>query len=163
VATAGRGDPAPVSVVVPSHDRRAELLAVLDGLARQTARAAMQVRVVLDGCRDGSAQAVQAVGWPFTLKVVDQAAAGVAAARNRGAHEAAASGERSVTMGRHPPPANGADPLAALLRAWWEDHFRRKGQPGRPWSFLDFCSGDSALSRTQLLDPGGFTRMSSAG
>lgn len=171
----------PASVVVPSHDRRAQLLVVLDALARQTARTAMEVVVVLDGCRDGSGDAVRAIAWPFALKLVEQPAAGVAAARNRGAsaashdllvlldddlvptpglvaaHAAAAvDGASSVTMGRHPPPASGDAPLAAMLGAWWEDHFRRKGQRGRPWSFLDLCSGNSSLSRTLLLDAGGF-------
>ena len=31
-----------------------------------------------------------------------------------------------------------------------------RSQPGRPWSFLDFCSGNSSLSRALLLDAGGF-------
>jgi GT2 family glycosyltransferase len=154
------------------------LLEVLGAFAEQTARAAMEVVVVLDGCRDGSADAIRGVGWPFALKVVEQPPTGVAAARNRGAAEAAhdllvlldddllpaaglvaehaaAARPATVTMGRHPPPEpDGA--LAAALRAWWEDHFRRKGQPGRPWSFLDFCSGNSAMSRRLLLDAGGF-------
>jgi GT2 family glycosyltransferase len=172
---------APASVVVPSHNRRDQLLEVLDGLGRQTMRDAMEVVVVLDGCGDGSAEAVRAVEWPFPLKVVEQPALGVAAARNRAAVEAsydllvlldddivpapdlvaehvsaAAAGELTLTMGRHPPPAPSGDPLEAMLRAWWEDHFRRKGQAGRPWSFLDFASGNSALSRALLLDTGGF-------
>ena len=176
----------PASVVVPSHNRR-DQLNVLAGLARQTAREAMEVVVVLDGCRDGSANAVRAIAWPFALKVVEQPAGGFAAARNRGALEAshdllvlldddlvpapslvsehaaaAAGGASSVTMGRHPPPAPGDAPLAALLRAWWEDHFRRKAQPGRPW-LSDFCSGNSSLSRALLLDAGGFDEGAAAG
>jgi cellulose synthase/poly-beta-1,6-N-acetylglucosamine synthase-like glycosyltransferase len=78
----------PASVVVPSHNRRDQLLDVLAGLARQTARQAMEVVVVLDGCHDGSANAVREIAWPFALKVVEQPTAGVAAARNRGALEA---------------------------------------------------------------------------
>ena len=169
------------SVVIPSHNRRELLLEVLAGLTNQTARDSMDVVVVLDGCTDQSAQAVRAVEWPFHMTIVEQQAAGVGAARNRGAREARndllvfldddlvpgpnlvaehaaahARGPAAITQGYHPPPATNTGPVARLLRCWWEDHFRLKAQPGRPWSFLDACAGNSALSRTLLFDAGGF-------
>jgi GT2 family glycosyltransferase len=173
--------PPPASVVIPSHDRRERLIEVLDGLANQTARESIEVVVVLDGCRDRSAEAVRAVTWPFRLTLIEQRAAGVGEARNRGAREArhdllifldddlvpgpalvaehAAAHARDptgVTQGYHPPPATNTGPIAQILRGWWEDHFRRKAQTGRPWSFLDACAGNSAMSRALLFDAGGF-------
>ena len=44
------------------------------------------------------------------------------------------------------------------LRAWWEDHFRRKAEPGHQWTFIDFTVGNSSLSRTVFLDSGGLDR-----
>jgi GT2 family glycosyltransferase len=170
-----------VSVVIPSHNRRDLLVKVLAGLREQTALGSMEVIVVLDGCTDRSGDAVQAGDWPFPLTLLEQDGVGVGAARNRGARAArndllvfldddlvpgpdlvaehAVTHDRhpgGVTQGYHPLPVTYTGPLAAMMRMWWEDHFRRKGQLGRPWSFLDACAGNSALSRTLLMDHGGF-------
>lgn len=110
------GAPA-ISVVVPTHQRRALLLRVLAALdAQALAKDRYEVVVVCDGCMDGTAEAAR--GWATSrtggspsappsispneagasgraapehpaLTVIEQPNAGAAAARNRGARAAA--------------------------------------------------------------------------
>jgi hypothetical protein len=106
----------------------------------------------------------------------------LAAARNRGAREAAhplvvfldddvvpvegflaeharahreVSGDR-VVLGYSAPVVDGEGLWAVVLRAWWEDHFRRKAHPCHQWSFVDFVDGNVSLPRRLLWEVGGF-------
>src|SRR5262249_30663111 len=86
-----------ISVVVPTHQRRALLLRVLEALGAQTLpRDRYEVVVVCDGCVDGTAEAARAwasarpAAGSFALSVLEQPNAGAAAARNRGARAATA-------------------------------------------------------------------------
>jgi GT2 family glycosyltransferase len=77
------------SVVVPTYRRRRSLERVLEALARQDwPPAAMEVVVVSDGADDGSADLVRSFPMPFSLRLVEQANLGPAAARNRGVEKA---------------------------------------------------------------------------
>ncbi|HEX6536099.1 MAG TPA: glycosyltransferase [Gemmatimonadaceae bacterium] len=92
-------------MIVATHNRREQALRLLGALARQRAGAEpFEVVAVVDGSTDGTADALRATRWPFTLRVVEQPRGGAAAARNRGA--AAASGTTLVFMDDDvvPPP-----------------------------------------------------------
>jgi len=82
-----------ISVVVPTHRRRALMLRTLAALRSQSVdHGRYEMIVVCDGCDDGSADAARALsrsGGP-RLEVVEQPRAGCAGARNRGAMEAVA-------------------------------------------------------------------------
>jgi len=85
---------AELAVVIPTHQRRDLLVRVLAALATQTlARERFTVTVVCDGCSDGSADAARravAAGGEaagLRLRVMEQANAGAATARNRGAED----------------------------------------------------------------------------
>jgi GT2 family glycosyltransferase len=173
-----------LSVVVPSYNRREDLRRVLEGLARQTYPAgAFEAVVVLDGSRDGSAEMVRSLEVPFSLRLLEQRNAGAAAARNAGATEAVnpivafldddivpetafvaehaaahRTGSDRVIVGYCPPVIERNDLWSMSLRAWWEDHFRRKAEPGHQWTFIDFTVGNSSLSRTLFLESGGLDR-----
>jgi len=81
------------TVVIPTFNRRGQLLATLETLARQDyPLGRWEAIVVDDGSDDGTGEAVAGLGPPF--RVLRQANAGPAAARNRGA--AAACGRMLV-------------------------------------------------------------------
>lgn len=84
VADRGAGDAgAPVTVVIPTHDRRDLLLRTLDSVLRQR-DVVVEVVVVDDGSSDGTAEAVRGLGLPQVRLVRHARAAGVSAARNAG-------------------------------------------------------------------------------
>jgi glycosyltransferase involved in cell wall biosynthesis len=79
-----------LAVVIPTRDRRPVLIETIERLVRMAKAAPVQVIVVDDGSRDGSADAVAAVKAPWPLTVLRQDGAGPAAARNRGTAAATA-------------------------------------------------------------------------
>lgn len=76
-----------LSVIIPTHERRRSLERTLTALSAQTSRP-LEVVVVADGCTDGTADWLRSTEWPFALRIVEQPAAGAAAARNAGARRA---------------------------------------------------------------------------
>ena len=78
--------PPEVSVVVPAYNAEALLGGALDAIAAQTAGVSAETIVVDDGSADGTAEAARR--HPLAPRVVTQANAGSAAARNRGIAEA---------------------------------------------------------------------------
>jgi glycosyltransferase involved in cell wall biosynthesis len=75
--------PPAVTVVIPTRDRRAYALrAVATALAQRDVH--LEVVVVDDGSRDGTAGAVEALGEPRVRVLAGAASEGVARARNRG-------------------------------------------------------------------------------
>jgi GT2 family glycosyltransferase len=178
--TAVVGEVPAVSVVLASRNRRARLLQTLDALRAQ-GHQEMEVVLVLDGCTDGSAEAVAAIDAPWPLRIREQPPAGLAASRNRGVGDArhplvvlldddivpranlvaehALAHSRApdaITMGYHPVCAPSGSWWALGLRAWWEDHFRRKMHPGWQPCFVDYCDGNSSLPRALHERLGGF-------
>jgi glycosyltransferase involved in cell wall biosynthesis len=84
----GRGTPA-LSVVVPTYNRRDGILRLLTALAEQSYPAdQFEVVVVNDGSTDGTAEALAQFAAPYRLRVLEQANAGPAAARNAALHQA---------------------------------------------------------------------------
>ena len=171
-------DSPPLSVVIPSHDRRELLVDVLAALARQTYPAErFEAVVVLDACSDGSAERVRALDLPYHVQLVEHEARNAAATRNRAVRDAvhpfvvlldddvvpdpdalAAHAEahrlapdRHAALGYCPPVLDGRSPWELSLRAWWEDHYRRRGEQGHRWTFSDFASANASLARETLL------------
>jgi glucosyl-dolichyl phosphate glucuronosyltransferase len=88
---ASAGEPVTVSIVVPTHNRAERLAELLDSLSRIEVPEGERVEavVVLDSCRDNSANLVGAVNGslPFPLTLVEIEASSVSVARNRGIAE----------------------------------------------------------------------------
>ncbi|MGZ6282554.1 MAG: glycosyltransferase family 2 protein, partial [Ktedonobacterales bacterium] len=82
------------SVVIPTYNRCATLARVLGGLSCQTiAPDTFEVIVVADGCTDGTDDLCRHLAGelPFHLRLLQQANAGPAAARDRAVREARGS------------------------------------------------------------------------
>lgn len=79
-----------ISVVVPTRNRYELLLKVLEALAGQedVPSERVEVVVVVDGSHDDTAAELERWHSPFRMTVLSQPRAGVAAARNRGWHQA---------------------------------------------------------------------------
>jgi GT2 family glycosyltransferase/glycosyltransferase involved in cell wall biosynthesis len=87
-----------VSVVIPTFNRREKLLRCLSALERQSVLPQeFEVIVIDDGSTEGTAEAVRARAFPFSLKLIRQVNQGPAAARNAGV--AMAEGEIVLFMG----------------------------------------------------------------
>jgi glycosyltransferase involved in cell wall biosynthesis len=173
----------PLSVCVASYNRReplANLLQVFAGQSYPPER--FEVVVIVDGSSDGTAERARALDLPYRLRVFEQENRGLAASRNRGAHEAdnpilvfidddmapvpeflaehahahAASDGPVAALGAC-PPANPGDDLASLaLRHWWEDYYRRRSEPDHQWVYTDFGDGNMSLPRSVLDVSGGW-------
>jgi peptidoglycan/xylan/chitin deacetylase (PgdA/CDA1 family) len=76
------------SIVVPTYQRREVVCDAVRAIARIDPVAPVELIVVVDGSTDGSAEALRRIEAPFPFRVIEQANAGAAAARNRGAAEA---------------------------------------------------------------------------
>ena len=173
-------DAPPLSVVIPSYNRREPLKRLLESLGTQRyPNDRFEVLAVIDGSTDGTAQLARSLDLPYELRVIEQANSGASAARNRGAEEATApvvvfidddvipdadflvehalahSGQPQVALGYTPPviEEDGLWPL--ILRAWWEDHFRRKADPNHQWTWVDIIAGNLSMPRRLYLDVGG--------
>lgn len=171
-----------VSIVVPTHDRRASLERTLRALGEQTYPLAhVEVVVVADGCTDTTLD-VSRGAWPFSLRVIEQPRLGPSAARNRGAaattgeilvfldddieafpgflaaHVLAHAGSEPVVgIGYLPTQVQGRrDFFAIMLRAWWETMFERMREPGRRYVYSDLLSGNFSIRRALFTGVGGF-------
>lgn len=172
-----------VSVVVPTHNRRAAVLRCLKSLAEQTvSRDLFEVVVVADSCRDDTESAVEAYAAqaPFGLRLVSHAARSAAATRNLGAATAigsillfldddmvasarlleahlAALQDADVSVG-YSRPALPTRPTRWQrdARRWWEDRFHAMAATGHRFSYEDLFSGNLALRAELFNSLGGF-------
>jgi glycosyltransferase involved in cell wall biosynthesis/peptidoglycan/xylan/chitin deacetylase (PgdA/CDA1 family) len=76
------------SLVVPTYQRRDLVCDMVRSVCAMTYAGRFEVIVVVDGSSDGTAEALSRLSCPFPLSVIQQANAGAAAARNRGARNA---------------------------------------------------------------------------
>ena len=179
------GEAPRLTVAIASHQRRESLRRVLEALARQNYPAErFDVVAVLDGSTDGSAQMARSLELPYRLRLIEQDQRGLAATRNRGADAApeeavvvfldddidpapgflaahaeahAATSKEIAALGYYPPAEIDDPTLWALrIRAWWEDHFRRKAETGHQWSYVDFVDGNASIRRSTLFGIGGY-------
>jgi GT2 family glycosyltransferase len=145
----------------------------------------VDVIVVLDGSTDASAAMLSEwveQGRLPRLRWVAQDRAGQAAARKRGATEAAApvllfldddvvpernlvaahlkhhrAGRPVVVLGDARIVRSRPDDLYQTIAwAWWEDLIDKRRRAGRPASYRDFCAGNVSLSRDAFVRVGGF-------
>jgi GT2 family glycosyltransferase len=169
-----------VSVVIPTHNRRALLERTLASLARQSCLP-YEVIVVADGCTDGTGEVH--LEPPLRGIVMTQGAAGPAAARNRGA--AAATGDlllfldddveasptlvgahirahrdapaHGIVVGDLPPALRGRrDPFGIMLRGWWDAIFERMRQTGHRFTYADVLTGNCSVTTLLFRSVGGF-------
>lgn len=170
-----------MSVIVPTYERRDLVLEAVRTLARQAFDHPFEVIVVVDGSRDGTAEALQRTTWPFPLHVIEQANQGAARARNRGAAEATgeilqfldddmtadphllAEHDRSqregpeVVLGHmplHPDSPSGL--LSSGVEHWVEQRRHRLAQPGAELTLHDLLTGQLSVSRAAFDRVGGF-------
>lgn len=79
---------ASVSVVIPTYQRREVVCEAVRALCANEYDGSLELIVVVDGSTDGTADALRKIACPFPVRLIEQANAGAASARNRGAAEA---------------------------------------------------------------------------
>jgi GT2 family glycosyltransferase/peptidoglycan/xylan/chitin deacetylase (PgdA/CDA1 family) len=170
-----------MSVIVPTYERRDLVLEAVKALARQEFDHPFEVVVIVDGSRDGTAEALKRTSWSIPVRVVEQTNQGLARARNRGAAEAAgeillfldddmiadphllAEHERSqrdgvdVVLGHvplHPDSPPGF--VSGGVANWAEERSRRLARPGAALTLHDLVGGQLSVSRATFDSVGGF-------
>jgi GT2 family glycosyltransferase/peptidoglycan/xylan/chitin deacetylase (PgdA/CDA1 family) len=168
------------SVVIPTYQRRETAVRSVTALAGHTFRD-FEVIVAVDGSTDGTAAALRELEVPFSLRVLEQANAGRAAAVNAGATAAAgevllfldddmsadprllAEHERSqragadVVMGHLPLDPSSPSNLLSWGVGWWAEARReRLSEPGAEIGIADLLTGQISISRTAYEAVGGF-------
>ena len=172
-----------VSVLIPTHQRRAALRAALESLAEQTLEADdYEVVVAPDACSDGTEEMIDALAVPYALRRVEPRGRGRAAAVN--AALAAARGEVAIVLdddmrvvpgfaerhrGHHPPGSRrcvlGAVPVeleegsayaARYVKAKFDQHLSRLSDPEHLALPRSFFTGNASLRAEVLREVGGF-------
>lgn len=167
------------SVVIPLYNKAAEIERCLDSILGQTF-AAMEVVIVDDGSTDKSATIVESYTSDPRVRLISQANAGVAEARNHGVREARHEWIAFLDADDSWLPAHletlrdlsHANPQADFLATgYWTDrgrNMRRKVSLSRfaqmPGSFLSLPDGllvpsCTAIRQRALLTVGGFREM----
>lgn len=171
-----------LSVVIPTHNRRALLLRTLEALETQTlAPGRFDVVVVMDSCTDGTETAIRNRSWGFALHELTVAARSAACARNAGArhargqrlvfldddiavereflaaHLSAAGpdGDR-IVLGPVLPDIVGTGWFDEKLRGWWADRAEAQAHPGHRFGFTDLATGNVSIARADFVRLGGF-------
>lgn len=178
-----------ISVVVPTFQRRALVVALIEALGRQEYHQPFEAIVVVDGSTDGTVAALERLVPAFPLRVIAQPNRGLARARNRGA--AAAAGEILLFLDDDMEPAPGllaehdrshregagvvsgaiplhpdspANLLAEGVGSWAEGLGRRRAQAGYVPRFDEIVNGHLSLRRDIFTQLGGFDeRFTAAG
>ena len=174
-----------ISVVTPTHDRKASVLRLLRALEDGgVPPEQLEVLVVADGCSDDTAAVVRAEKFPFPVQVIEHTPArGSAAARNLGAahargkllvfldddiepfagmlteHERAHRelGVPGAVVGPSKPVRHlGADWISLGVWAWWDDRFAEMERPGHRFRYDDVFSGNLSLPASFFAKVGGF-------
>ncbi|EGV18554.1 glycosyltransferase family 2 protein [Thiocapsa marina] len=172
-----------VSVIIPTHNRSESLSRSLFALSRQTLGEPFEVIVVADGCTDDTGSRVSDLVLPYSFRYLEQAPAGPAAARNRGAEDARADillfldddmeaapalidshlkAHRAFPGGLvqgYFPISVGADRRDFLMRstaAWWGRFFADLSEPGHRFRFTEICTGNLSVPRDLFISIGGF-------
>jgi glycosyltransferase involved in cell wall biosynthesis len=77
------------SIIVPTYQRRDMVCDAVRALCRLSYDGPIEIIVVIDGSTDGTAAALDRLDCSFAMRLIEQENRGLAAARNRGAAEAA--------------------------------------------------------------------------
>jgi glycosyltransferase involved in cell wall biosynthesis/peptidoglycan/xylan/chitin deacetylase (PgdA/CDA1 family) len=168
------------SIVMPTFQRREVVADAVRALCRLRYEGPVEAIVVVDGSTDGTAQALAAIACPFPLRIIEQANAGAAAARNRGAaeatgdillfldddmicdpdilrHHARSHGEGADAVIGH-IPLDPASPGGFLSRsvADWADRRGRVLREGAAIGLFDLLTGQLSIRRRLFAALGGF-------
>ncbi len=172
-----------LSVIIPSYNRCDSVRRAVLSLYDQGFPAAqLEVIVVLDGGADDSAAMLAQLRPPFRLSVIEQTNQGSAAARNRGAAQAAGEilvfvdddmecaasflieharahngSQRRVALGYFEADMQGeVSYFADQLRGWWAEMFRQMRADGHRFAYKDLLSGNFSVPRRLFREVGGF-------
>jgi len=172
-----------VSIVIPTHNRSASLLRLLDALSKQTyPLEEIEVIVVANGCTDGTPEILRKLQTSFKLKIIEQSDQGPASARNNGAANATGKllifldddieptfslvesfviahtdSPGKVAIGYLPPHmGDKRDFLSQELRRWWEDKFNAMREAGHRFRYHDMLSGNFSIQSDKFLQLAGF-------
>lgn len=173
----------PVSVVIPTHQRRDSLLRTLASLRVQTLPAeSYEVIVSVDGSDDGTAEAVRTFTKPYACSVLEQTRRGRAAACNAGIRAAAgdvivlldddmeaSQGLLEAHLRGHDGPGRcavvGAAPIVTpsdtppfvrYVAEGFRARLSRLGRSGYRVGFRDTYTGNFSCGREVLQAVGGF-------
>ena len=168
------------SIVFPTYQRKELALAAVQALEKQELRD-FEAIVVVDGSKDGTAEALRELQPSFFFKVLEQPNSGAASARNRGA--AAAEGEILLflddDMEAHPRllaehdrshregaevvlghiPLHPKSPRGLLSRnvgIWAENRACKLSEPGAELTAYDLLTGQISLRSELFRRLGGF-------
>ena len=170
-----------ISVVIPTHNRRASLVRALESLARQTLDATLyDVVVVIDAGTDDTAATLDAATYPFAVQHLGSASRGAAAARNTGAavarggrivfldddmvcdpgflqaHLPDDAAEAGIIVGQSAPAVTDGGYLGRALDAWWRGRFVEMAEPGYRFGYTEVMSGNMSVPRQAFERMGGF-------
>ena len=181
--SAGQDDPTvSVTVIIPTRNRRNQLLRTLDALnAQNFDHSQLEVIVVADGCSDDTVSMLGTYAATYRLVVLPQPGGGAAQARNAGAAAAtgtillfidddvepmpslvAAHAARhaatpdAVVLGPYPPlPCASPCVFRLLTRQFWTRHFAALAEPGHVFTYYDILTGNLSLSTRLWRQIGG--------
>jgi peptidoglycan/xylan/chitin deacetylase (PgdA/CDA1 family)/GT2 family glycosyltransferase len=171
-----------ITVVIPTHNRRDRLRALLESLALQTlAPERFEVVVAVDGSTDGTEQMLEELSTPYRLTAVALARGGAGRARNRGVEPASGRFLLFLDDDMVADPKLVAEHLDAQQReggviglgtvpllprpkpsrwARWRNERRRQYfgalAAGYPLTFMNCWGGNISLPRDLFLATGGF-------
>jgi GT2 family glycosyltransferase len=172
-----------VSVIIPTHQRRAALRRALLSFSRQSAPdGTFEVVVSIDGSTDGTGEMLDAFDAPYPLRIAAGPRRGRAAACNAGL--AVARGEILIVLdddmqvvpefverhrAHHPPGSrlcvlgavpielDSSSPLAArYIRSKFNAHLEALAKPGHEFMPRDFYSGNASLRSEVMREVDGF-------
>lgn len=172
-----------VSVIIPTHQRRAALQRALESLRTQTAPAgSYEVIVSIDACSDGTEEMLAAFEAPYRLRRTAAPRRGRAAACNAALDAAEGEvlivldddmtvvpelverhrrhhpgGSRLCVLGAVPIELHDSSPLAArYVQAKFDVHLARLPDPGHLDLPRSFYTGNASLRTEVLREVGGF-------
>jgi GT2 family glycosyltransferase len=176
-------EPPFMSVVIPTHQRRASILRALEALAHQDISIdSFEVVVSVDGSDDGTEEALAAFDAPYTLRVIHGPRRGRAAAcnaaidlargeivvildddmepapaclRNHSLHHT--PGSRICAMGAVPIQVDPTSrPVVRYVAAKFDKHLEKLAEPDHEFVVRDFYSGNASVRRDVLTETGRF-------
>jgi len=172
-----------LSVVIPTHQRRARVEAALTSLKRQTADpGSFEAVIAVDGSTDGTDEMLARFAGPFELRIAEGPRRNRAAARNAALElvrgeivvvldddmEVAPEfvechrrhhprGSRVCVLGAVPVRLDNASPrVAHYVAAKFDAHLANLARPGHAFGPRDFYSGNASLRTEVLAEVGGF-------
>lgn len=170
-----------ISVIVPTYQRRALAVRLVELLDRQVYDNSFEAIVVVDGSTDDTAGGLAVLAPSFPLRVISQSNRGLARARNRGAEEARGEIFLFLDDDMEPDPlllaqhdrshAAGADAVCGVMplhpdspsnllsegvRMWAEELAHRLSTPEYVPRFDEVVGGQLSIRREVFRQLGGF-------